>query len=271
MQAKLNPGEEGQLRQTVEMFEVITQTQPLDYQSLDILKEAYLKLGMDNEVVATCRRIASAYVQLGQLSSAIMEYETILQRIPDDPEATIAIKQLSSRAEKLNKPDAPEPEINKSGKPAVPGQLDDGKAVMRKIFVEGKLITDVAFETNWPKVGPQDTPAKPIEPFVHTLAEKELAPLEKSLRIISDRSRVPFIPIGRYDLDIELTRTFPRAMCLRWCMLPFDRMSKSLLVGTANPFNKQAMAEMEQAAKCHIVWYLVPPLDLMKTLAKAFR
>ncbi|MGZ4972658.1 MAG: GspE/PulE/PilB domain-containing protein, partial [Limisphaerales bacterium] len=89
--------------------------------------------------------------------------------------------------------------------------------------------------------------------------------------IISDRSRVPYLPIGRYDLDIELARSFPRATCLRWCVLPFDRMSKSLLVGTANPFNKQAMAEMEQAAKCHIVWYLVPPLDLMKTLAKAFR
>jgi len=44
-----------------------------------------------------------------------------------------------------------------------------------------------------------------------------------------------------------------------------------LLVGTANPFNKQAMAEMEKAAKCRIVWYLMPPLDLLKVLAKAFR
>ncbi len=271
MQSKLNTGDEAQLRQTVEMFEVITQTQPLDYQSLDILKEAYLKLGMDNEVVATCRRIGNAYVHLGQLSSAIMEYETILQRIPDDAEATAAIKQLSSRAEKLNTSNAPEPETVRTDKPSAPGQLDDGKAVMRKIFVEGKIITDANFEANWPKVNPHDTPSKPNEPFIHVLTEKDIAPLDKSMRLISDRSRLPFLPIGRYDLDIELTRTFPRAMCLRWCILPFDRMSKSLLVGTANPFNKQAMAEMEQAAKCHIVWYLVPPLDLLKTLAKAFR
>src|SRR5690348_10983850 len=107
MQAKLNPGEEAQLRQTVEMFEVITQPQPLDYQSLDILKEAYFKLGMHSEVVATCRRIANAYVQLGQLSSAIMEYETILQIIPDDKDAQAAIKQLSSRAENISKTSAP--------------------------------------------------------------------------------------------------------------------------------------------------------------------
>jgi hypothetical protein len=91
------------------------------------------------------------------------------------------------------------------------------------------------------------------------------------MRIISDRSRVPYLPLGRYDLDIELTRSFPRAVCLRWCLLPFDRMSKSLLVGTANPFNKVAMQEMEKAAKSRIIWYLVSPSDLLKTLAKAFR
>src|SRR3954452_8443674 len=134
MQAKLHSGEEAQLRQTVEMFEVITQTQPLDYQSLDILKEAYLKLGMDNEVVATCRRIANAYVQLGQLSSAIMEYETVLQLIPDDVEASSAVKQLSSKAEKLNKAAGPEADLQKEVAKPAPGQIDDGKAVVKKIF-----------------------------------------------------------------------------------------------------------------------------------------
>jgi hypothetical protein len=271
MQQKLNPGEEAQLRQTVEMFEVITQTQPLDYQSLDILKEAYLKLGMDTEVVATCRRIANAYVQLGQLSSAIMEYETILQRIPDDVEAGAAIKTLSSKVEKLNKAHASEGDTKEVVKPVAPGQIDDGKAVIRKIFVDGKIITDADFNAAWVAVNPQDTPAKAIEPFVHILAEKDLVPIDKSLRMLSDRSRMPFLSIARYDVDMELARTFPRATCLRWCMLPIDRMSKSLLVGTANPFNKHAMAEMEKAARCRIIWYLVPPLDLLKTLAKAFR
>jgi hypothetical protein len=150
-------------------------------------------------------------------------------------------------------------------------ETDDGKATIRKIFVEGKLITDADFETYWPKVGAQDTPAKPVEPFVHQLAEKGLVALDKSLKVISDRSRVPYIPLGRYDLDVEMTRAYPRATCLRWCVLPFDRMSKSLLVGTANPFNKIAIAEMERAAKSRIIWYIVPPTELLKFLGKAFR
>ena len=37
----LNDGEEAQLLQTIEMFEVIVQSQPSDTQSLEILNEAY--------------------------------------------------------------------------------------------------------------------------------------------------------------------------------------------------------------------------------------
>src|SRR6266478_9494260 len=98
MAITLNSGEEAQLAQTVEMFEVITQSQPHDYQSLEILKEAYSKLGREPEAVSTSKRIAEAYVQMGQLSSAILEYETILQRYPDDPDVQTALKQIESKA-----------------------------------------------------------------------------------------------------------------------------------------------------------------------------
>src|SRR5579863_767487 len=98
MSATLTASEEAQLSQTIEMFEVITQSQPQDYQSLEILKEAYLKLGRQKDVIGTSKRIAQAYVQLGQLSSAILEYETILQRFPDDPDVQAALKEIESKA-----------------------------------------------------------------------------------------------------------------------------------------------------------------------------
>ena len=42
MPAEINPSEEAQLNSMVAMFEIITQSQPNDIQSLEILKEAYL-------------------------------------------------------------------------------------------------------------------------------------------------------------------------------------------------------------------------------------
>src|SRR5262245_45118682 len=93
--------EEAQLAQTIEMFEVITQSQPQDYQSLEILREAYVKLGREQDVLRTAKRIAQAYVAMGQLSSAILEYESILQRYPDDADVLNALSELESKANSL--------------------------------------------------------------------------------------------------------------------------------------------------------------------------
>src|SRR5713226_2113201 len=114
MPSTLNPGEEAQLAQTIEMFEVITQSQPQDYQSLEILKEAYSKLGREKDVVGTSKRIAQAYMQSGQLSSAILEYETILQRFPNDPDVQAALREIENKATNL----ASQPSINDMSAPA---------------------------------------------------------------------------------------------------------------------------------------------------------
>ena len=102
MASTLTPSEEAQLAQTVEMFEVITQSQPQDYQSLEILKEAYSKLGREKDVIGTSKRIAQAYVQMGQLSSAILEYETILQRHPNDQDVQTALKEIETQGQQFS-------------------------------------------------------------------------------------------------------------------------------------------------------------------------
>src|SRR5215831_10860860 len=119
MASTLTQSEEAQLAQTIEMFEVIIESQPHDYQSLEILKEAYSKLGRESDVVRTAKRIAEAYVDMGQLSSAILEYETILQRCPDDPDVQKALKQIESKASNFSESETVEPEIPMP-KPAAP-------------------------------------------------------------------------------------------------------------------------------------------------------
>jgi tetratricopeptide (TPR) repeat protein len=279
----LSPSEEAQLAQTIEMFEVITQSQPQDYQSLEILKEAYSKLGREQEVVGTSKRIAQAYVQMGQLSSAILEYETILQRFPDDPDVQSALKQIESKANNFPMPGPPDTNLlRRSGdtittsrrsvdKPSLPAEVDDGRKGMYKLFVESKTISAGDFDLCWPRPDLGTTPTKPVEPFAQVLADKGILPFEKSLKMLSDKSRCAFLPLQLYDVDIDLARSFPAVTCLRWCVLPFDRMSKSVLVATANPFNQQAAKELAAASGGRLLWYLVPPEELIKNLRKAFR
>jgi hypothetical protein len=285
MVGTLSGGEEAQLLQTIEMFEVITQSQPQDVQSLEILKEAYLKLGREKELIAASKRIAQAYVAMGQFSSAILEYEGILQRFPEDAETLAALGELESKANPLSA--APEPAVAGPGeespsrtepaKPKLsssrtaPVELDDGKQAMHKMFVEGKVISAQQFEASWVSPDLIASPTKVIDPFVQVLAEQGHLALDKSLRLISDKGRVGFLPLERYDVDIELARSFPKETLFRWCILPFDRMSKSILVATTNPFNKQAASELEEHTKQRLLWYLAPPDDISKALRKIIR
>ena len=57
MSGSLTPAEQAQLHETIDMFQVIVESQPLDYQSLEILKKAYLKLGMQQEAIDTSKKI----------------------------------------------------------------------------------------------------------------------------------------------------------------------------------------------------------------------
>ena len=276
----LTPAEEAQLMQTIEMFEVITESQPSDYQSLEILKEAYLKLNRDQDVVRTSKRIAEAYVEMGQLSSAILEYETILQRFPDDPDVQRALKQIESKASNFaEQMSAAEPATaaakpagnSKKGGKAAADKVDDGRQTMHKIFVEGKIITPGDFDLSWIAPDLSSPPETVSEPFVLLLAQKGIMPADKALKILSDRSKVGFLPLEKYEIDIDLTRGFPADVCKRWCVMPFDRMSKSILVATANPFNQQAAKELSEVTPHRLLWYLAEPAELMKNVRKAFR
>ncbi len=277
----LNPGEEAQLQQTIEMFEVIVQSQPHDTQSLEILKEAYSKLGREDDVIATSKRIAQAYLQQGQLSSAILEYETVLQRRPDDKDVRAALRQIESKASSATAQAAPEPAAASPGsdtiqmrrklRPDAPVDVDDGRKALYKIYVDSKLITAGDFDLCWRNVDLNAPPTDVIEPFIQTLHEKGVILIDKSLRLLSDKSRTAYLPLERYDIDMDLARGFPAEVCRRWCVLPFDRMSKAILVATANPFNQQAAKELAEATTHRLLWYLASPTDLVSNLRKAFR
>jgi tetratricopeptide (TPR) repeat protein len=282
MTTMLNPGEESQLLQTIEMFEVITQSQPQDYQSLEILKEAYMKLLREDDVINTSRRIAEAYVHLGQLSSAILEYESILQRRPDDGAVLAALGEIESKASSVSMA-APSLELAEHRQPteaslngvgtqrALPSEVDDGRATMHKLFVDSKLISQGDFDLCWQTPDLYLPPGRPLDPFIQLLADKGTLPLDKSLRILSETGRLSYLPLDKYDPDLDLGRSFPMETCQRWCVLPFDKMSKSVLVATVNPFNRQATIELEAATQARLLWYLAPPADIVKWLKRVFR
>src|SRR5438067_12728055 len=93
----LSEEEHSQIVQTIEMFEVILQTQPDDYQSLEILKEAYAKVGRAADSLKTSRRLAEAYFNSGSYTLAMQECEVILLKEPNAPEILAMLGDIETR------------------------------------------------------------------------------------------------------------------------------------------------------------------------------
>src|SRR3954468_16151951 len=89
----LTSEEQEQLQQTIEMFEVIVQASPQDTQSLEILKDAYQRLGRP-EAAGISRRLADTYRELSQFSQALLEYEAILSQDPNNMEVMAAVGEV---------------------------------------------------------------------------------------------------------------------------------------------------------------------------------
>jgi hypothetical protein len=161
--------------------------------------------------------------------------------------------------------------LRRKARVAATAEVDDGRKSLYKIFVESKLITAGDFDLCWRNVDLNTPPTDVVEPFIQTLHEKGVIQIEKSLRLLSDKSRVAYLPLDRYDIDMDLARGFPAEVCRRWCVLPFDRMSKAILIATANPFNQQAAKDLAEATTHRLLWYVAAPNDLTSNLRKAFR
>src|ERR1700761_1896854 len=121
----LSSEEQEQILQTIEMFEVITQANPQDCQSMDILKDAYQRVGKQNEALSVARKLADTYVELGQYSAAMLEYEGILQKQPDNAEVIAALGDVEEKLQKTGqlKP-IQSPGTNGSG--GIPGPVIPG-------------------------------------------------------------------------------------------------------------------------------------------------
>src|SRR5271154_2877880 len=111
----LSSEEQEQILQTIEMFEVITQANPQDCQSMDILKDAYQRVGKQKDALSVARRLADTYVELGQFSAAMLEYEGILQKEPDNAEVIAALGDVEEK-------------LQKSGQLKPPGSAAAGQA-----------------------------------------------------------------------------------------------------------------------------------------------
>jgi tetratricopeptide (TPR) repeat protein len=301
--ATLTPAEEAQLLQTVEMFEVIAQSQPDDYQSLLLLKEAYQRLGRTTDILRVGRQLADAYVHTGQIPSAIREYEEIVQRQPDATDVAEIIEELLQRVRTAPKEgrlkastsdgtqiDIPWGDLGSvdealiaTDKTRIDGsperrkvlQGDDGLEPFGRFLANNNLFSRSRVQEAIKKVREinANDQGRTIAASLLDYLMKDLDPSQREATIatIIDQTRFPYVPLEYYQVDRQIVRTLPEDITLGRLVVPFDMMGRTLMIALCNPFDGVVKDTAQSLLDHEILWYFASPESIIKTLTDAYR
>jgi hypothetical protein len=273
------------------MFEVITQTQPDDYQSLEILKEAYQKVGRGADSLKTSRRLAEAYFGAGSYTLAMQECEVILLKEPNAPEILAMLGDIETRLQAAGHAIATTG--SKSGliAPNKNGAHDGGLVdlqhgknaqlsqdrgdehlakflVMQQFFTEDEVTKAVETVKHLNKdLSGQSLAASLLD----TLCRQDTDKADQSLSGLIDRTKFAYVPLEYYDIDRQIARMLPDHLTLGRLFVPFDLISRTIMVATCNPFDAAGREAVQQSLDYTVTWYLARPDAIIKALQDIYR
>ena len=297
----LSEEERSQILQTIEMFEVITQTQPDDYQSLRILKEAHQKLGKAEEALRVSRRLAEAYFSVGSYALAMQECEAVLAVEPHAPEILAMLGEIETRtqskAAEIGAQNAlvltPGTSSSELGATDPGGLLEIGGRntgqirkrvatedaevgndqlakflIVQQMFPEEEVYSALAAVKNANKAMTEQTLASSL--LAHLCGENNTK-MEQVLSALIDRTKFAYVPLEYYDIDRQVVRMLPDDLTIGRLFVPFDLISRTIMVAVCNPFDAAAREAVQQSLVYTVTWYLAKPAVIMKTLAEIYR
>ncbi len=296
----LSEEEHSQILQTIEMFEVITQTQPDDYQSLEILKEAYFKIGRKEESIRISRRLAEAYFNVGCLTQAMQECEVILLNEPNAPDILAMLGEIESRLQASGHSLATSPA--NTGLTALPhyGSNGDGGSLIEvagrnsalrgrreapqlhergddqlaKFLIVQQLfsVEDVAGALTAVNQLNKDLSGQALAAsLLEHLCREDEPKLEKVLSALLDRAKFAYVPLEHYDIDRHVVRMLPENLTLGRLIVPFDLISRTIMVALSNPFDAAGREAVQQSLDYNVTWYLARPSALIRVLQESYR
>ena len=101
------------------------------------------------------------------------------------------------------------------------------------------------------------------------LVSEQLAKLEDLLAIVVERSGLPYLPLASYDVDRDIACLLPREFAFEFCLVPFDRISRCVLIATANPLDLVIRERVGALLSCDLFWYVSSPEEITNALRQA--
>jgi hypothetical protein len=90
--------------------------------------------------------------------------------------------------------------------------------------------------------------------------------METVLSGLIDRTKFAYVPLEHYDIDRQVARMLPDELTKSRLFVPFDLISRTIMIAVCNPFDAAAREEVQQSLDYTVTWYLAKPATIKKAL-----
>lgn len=252
------------------MLEALIQDNPNDCHSLETLKEVYWKLGNQGRALEVMRRLADAHLNQGRYEAALLEYEALQLQTPADAALQALITELKHTP-------APSPtqdyalEITAEELASAPRFSDNGNSALAQLLLDAKLAPEGVVTAALDATSKANT----------NLGENTLATslLEQTAKYgdmqlllsgVLDKLKCPYAPLECYDIDWQIIKMLPKNLSLGRLIVPFDVVSRTLMVAMANPVDSEGKKAVQELLDYEIQWHLASPIAIAKVLRSTY-
>jgi type IV pilus assembly protein PilB len=81
----------------------------------------------------------------------------------------------------------------------------------------------------------------------------------------------PYLPLSNYEIDPAVLQSVPEDVCRQFCLIPIDKIGKSLTLAMANPLNTRAIEDIELLTGCNVQTFVSTTSDVKEAINKYFK
>ncbi|HYR58441.1 MAG TPA: hypothetical protein VEO95_07425, partial [Chthoniobacteraceae bacterium] len=78
-------------------------------------------------------------------------------------------------------------------------------------------------------------------------------------------------PLEYYDVDRSIVKMLPESLTIARLIVPFDIMSRTVMIATANPFDALGKEAVHQLLDYHVQWHVASPQAIAKVINETYR
>jgi len=106
--------------------------------------------------------------------------------------------------------------------------------------------------------------------FGEALVQLKLATEEDVVQALTCQYGFPYLPLANYEIAPEVISSVAVNLCKQYCLVPIDKIGRSLTLAMANPLNIQALEEVEKATNCSVQAFVSTATEITNAINRYY-